>query len=230
MLVQVRTPYRLRVDLGSAYVAGSLVPSLYAVASLDDRGDSPVVSGVMAVPGAGTFVELALATPLVETGRYRVTLTAVPTATASFSGTEDFLVSRSASLPSALPSTVTDFNRVLYGADLLVSGGDFVEGPDGDLAELAGAENMRQAVTRRLMSAGLPYDPEYGAKPREYVDAPTLAAGALSGRLTSQAVADPRVTKATADLVVKDGDVSFDVQITPLADPAATYSVPVPVR
>ncbi len=228
MLVQIRSPYRVRLGIDGGVVSGSLVASLYAVTSLDGIGASPAVSGVLAVPG-GAFVELALAVPLADGGRFRFTATAVPTAASPFTGSEDVLVPTKATVPASAPLGSDSFDRVLYGADLLSLGGDLVESQDGDLAEIAGLENVRTSVARRLVANGLPYDPTYGARAREYVDAPSPSAGSLAGELTAQAAQDPRVTKATTSLNLGEAEASLDVQITPVADPSAVFNVRVPL-
>lgn len=228
MLVQLRSPYRVRLGIDGGVVSGSLVASLYAVTSLDGIGASPVVSGVLAVPG-GAFVELALSVPLAEGGRFRFTATAVPTAASPYTGSEDVLTPTRATVPASAPIGSNSFDRVLYGVDLLSLSGDLVESQDGDLAEITGLENVRTSLARRLVANGLPYDPTYGAKAREYVDAPSPSAADLAGDLTSQATQDPRITKAATTLNLGDSEASFDVQLTPVADPAATFNVRVPL-
>lgn len=178
--------------------------SLYTVTSLDGLGASPSVNAVFAIAGSPQAVELAVSADLAPGGLYRVAFAAMPFSNGTtFTGSLDGRLPLPSNTPNpqAEPST-GDFDLLFYGRDLLLGdSGDFALDATGDLATIAGQPNWQQAITRRVMSDGIPWDGSYGAKPKDYVNAPTQYQLPLSARIVQQARADDRTLSAQVQLV-----------------------------
>lgn len=194
----VRSPTRLRcffTDTVTAAPSGA-----FAVSSLDGNANPSVVEALIL---QGSQVELVLATGLVGGGSYQLGLTGGlvagggPTAPAA---TMQFSAPAVRAAPSAELS-IQLLSSNLFGEDIAWNGSDWVQGPDGDLAIISGQENARSAIVRRMFSEGLLWAPDYGLKPTEFVDGPAGELPQLVGRAQAQALADDRVTKATATLL-----------------------------
>jgi len=198
--------------------AFGLSPSLYTIESQDGVGLSPTVNAALIVPGAGTNVELALDVDLVQGGQYRITAEGVPATDLSVTppGTgELFRFGTSQRVTNAEPS-VSDWEKILYGTDLVWTGTDFQETASGDLATESGVPVICGAILRRVLSDGLPWDAAYGAQPREYVDGTLGNVPNLRVALLKQVTSDDRVKSVTVDLVTDEDrpDQTF-FQITP---------------
>jgi hypothetical protein len=214
--VAVRHERRVRLVFSTSLALGAFIDtSLYAISSVGDVNAAPPVVAVFALANSPNVAELQLGADLVAGGRYTVSAVGVPAAAGTNTditppGTEhDFVIGR----PTRVPHTrdATRLERVLYGSDLLFSGGDFQEDATGDLAERAGVALLEVDLYARMLSNGLPWAPEYGLHARAAVDAPELAMATLRGRAESQAREDDRVAEATARVQVADPDEDFDV-------------------
>lgn len=205
--VVVRNERRLRLVFSNDLASGAFgtpAPAYYVIANQDGRGLSPGVNAALVVPGASANVEIALDTDLVAGALYQITAVGVPAldlSTSTGASAELFQIGVSAKKPNAEPK-VTDGDLLLYGRDAIWTGADYLEGADGDLAELGGVTNAEAAVRRRLLGHPLPWAPQYSPRARQYVDVPVVSIGGLRGHLESQALRDDRVKSVTATLTV----------------------------
>src|SRR5690606_11748110 len=113
-----------------------------------------------------------------------------------------------------------DLDAYVFQRDLAHDGEKFLEDPSGDLATLAGPENAMRAINRRLAANGLPWRPDYGARARRFIDAPTGAREELRHELSRAALLDDRVKRARVDAIddPATGDMSPDIFITLVDD------------
>jgi hypothetical protein len=216
--VAVTSARRVRLVYDNTLALGAFSTAWFSIASVDDVGMAPGVSYALAVPGLGHIVELALSLDLVPGARYSVSAVAgVPAADASTAPevSYEFVVPSRRADPS-VGVTANDIAAEIFGLDLRHDGNDFVESADGDLAVVSGPENAQLAVTRRLLSDGLPYDATYGGQARKYVDAPNAALPALRARLEREARADDRVVAASVEMAADEntGDVELHGNVT----------------
>lgn len=200
---------RLRLVFSGPLAAGAFgspAPAYYVVDNEDGQGPSPSVDAAIIVAGAVNNVELALDADLVEGALYRVTAVDVPGADATTSTSasdQQFRFGIPAIRPNREPKA-SDAELVLYGRDVLWTGDDYGETPEGDLATIDGLRNVQAAFRRRMLGAPLAWAPEYSPRAREFVDAPDVTVGALRGRIERQALRDDRIESITARLVLDD--------------------------
>jgi hypothetical protein len=225
---------RIRLFFTGPLAAGAFTSVfLYAVTSIDGLGASPInVVAVFAIANDPNAVELAVDSDATPGGQYRIDCTAVPCADATlFTGS---LVSQTGLVlitpPNVEPAT-DDLQLLLYNRDLLHDGNDFVEDASGDLAVTSGRPNWKAAMTRRMTSPGLPWDPAYSPRPDQYVDAPQTYQLPLAGALLAQARLDNRTRQASVDVVqspTNSGDWVFQMSITGKdeLDPAQIFIPP----
>lgn len=201
--IDVRSDTRIRLVFSNHLAIGAFSTSLYTVTAVDALGVDPGVKAILAINGTDTNAELVLQNVLSPGARYLVTAIGVPAQDLSVttSASQDQFVYGTA--PAALRSEalVDDGEVVLYGSDVIWNGTDFQETANGDLARVQGVTNAVQGVTRRLFSDGLPYDPTFGAKSREYVDAPAPTMGDLRTALIAQSMKDDRIAAVAVDIV-----------------------------
>jgi hypothetical protein len=215
--VIVRQPTRLRLRFSNTLASGAFSTSWFTLASLDAAGADPEVSAALVVASAANELELVLTAPLVPGGLYEITVAAgLPAADSSTTAvaSQVFRPPTPAAPPS--PSVQqSDLMALVYGVDIVHNGQDFVLAPSGDLETVSGPENAKTAVVRRLLSDGLPYNPSYGGRAREFVDAPTPTLPAARGRLEAEARREPRVRSARVELTpnANDGDVTLRVNV-----------------
>jgi len=213
--LEVRGPRRLRLLFTNTLDSGAFVTSWFGVESLDGAGPDPVVKAALVVPATPAGVEIVLDEDLAQGGLYRLTIAAgVPATDASTLSltTQDF---RPASTPTP-PSPEVQARDVLgyaYGVDLVHDGNDFVEQANGDLDWITGPENVRGAVERGVLSEGVPWDPSWGAHPRQFVDAPIPTLGLLRSAVVRHLQRDDRIQRSDAvpGQNDNDGSVSLDV-------------------
>lgn len=216
--VEIRHERRIRLVFTNSLASGAFVTGFYVVSNLDGLGTSPNVNGALVVSGAAANVELALSADLVAGALYQVSAIGVPAIDSSVTPGGSILQFR-VPLPTSLLNVepkVDDGDRLLYGQDIVWNGIDFLETSNGDLYVVSGVNNARLAVERRLLSEGLLWDPSYGAKPRQYVDAVASTVGNLKATLEQQAQADDRVKRVTAELVTDDSkptQATFNVDV-----------------
>lgn len=196
----------------------------YAVTAAD--GSALPISGLVGLLGMPNQVDLALGADLAA-GAYEVTASGVPGADGSKTPPGTGATVRLAAPPAVAADaeiTPDDVSELLYGIDL-VWDGDYVEDAAGDLATMTGADNVKSALMRRFASDGLPWDDNYGAKPRRYVDGSPLALPSQRGVLVRQARLDDRVKAARAALSADASE--FDVAVQLIGDDIA-LNVPAP--
>lgn len=213
--VVVKHERRLRLAFSNSLASGAFVPGLYVITSLDGRATPPVVVATFVITGAPGNVELALGGDLVQGAAYQISAIGVPATDLTVTGSDavaPFQLPFTPGVPNSEPK-VDDGEKLLYGQDIVWNGKDFLETANGDLFVVAGANNVRLAIERRLLSEGLLWDPGYGAKPRQYVDSAAGAVGNLKANLIQQAQADDRVKRVTVDLVLGDTESTFEVNV-----------------
>jgi hypothetical protein len=102
-------------------------------------------------------------------------------------------------IPSPVPETASEEQKLLlYGKDIFFNG-DFDVGPNGDYVLLSGKEAMRQAIYRRLMTRPGEYKlrPEYGVGVQDFVKKRRLAStlDELRQRTIDQLSLDTRISE-----------------------------------
>jgi hypothetical protein len=218
--LEVISRHRVRLTFSNVLAAGAFVTSFYAFESVDSLGVSPEVTEALIVPNYPNSVELTLEFPLVSGARYQLNLSAGVPAT-------DLSTAASAVQPFPAPQprktavgAIEETDAYVFQRDLKHNGRDYVEAPNGDLDTVTGPPNAMGAVTRRLLSNGLPWDSTYGAKARALVDAPTGAREELRHQLAAEAVQDDRVRAARVDSIddSETGDMEPDVSVTLIDD------------
>lgn len=229
-----RSPTRIRLLFSAALGSGAFTPAKYVVTNQDAKGVDPAVSAALVVGDTPEAVELVLHNDLVSDALYQVAALSIPYASGPPDPPEQDFAFRTPGAPSAAPSptvAVDDVLALIYGADIVWSGQDFVETSEGDLARLSGPENARLAGERRITSDGLKWDPTYGAKPRQYVDGTPGAVGDLRGAIERQLLLDDRYKRAKATFVPQDdtATVAIEVQSVLVGDVGVTVQTDVPI-
>lgn len=205
--VVIRNERRLRLVFSNTLAAAAFTStSFYTVANQDGLGPDCGVSAAIIVVGAATNVELALDSDLVDGALYQVSAIGVPATDATTSTAASTTLLRKGTSPAiqnAEPKA-SDAEVLLYGRDIVWTGGDYLETADGDLATVEGAPNACGALRRRLLGAPLPWAPGYSPRARSFVDLPLPAINALKGRLEQQVLADDRFEAVTVTLQIND--------------------------
>lgn len=220
--LEVISTFRVRLTFTNNLAAGAFAAVFYGFTSLDSMGIDPTVLEAIVVPNHPAAVELALDYPLVQGARYQLDLTAgVPATDASTaaSAVQPFFVP----VPrAAAASRVYEVDASIFQRDLVHDGEDYVEDPNGDLSAISGPENARQAVRRRVVSNGLPWNRAYGGHPRRHVDAPSGSRDQLRHDLATAALQDDRVRSARVDAIEdsESGDFEPNMTITLINEPA----------
>lgn len=160
----------------------------------------------MLVPGSAACVELALSNDLVQGQHYQVTAVGVPAvdATVTPGGTSELFWFGSPIAKHKIEPNLRDRERALFKSDIIWTGADYEELPNGDLARADGQANVTKALWRSVETAGLPWDPSWGVDVREYVDSPSPTAGTLRGALVAQLMRDRRVREVSSEVSVED--------------------------
>lgn len=205
----IRHERRIRLVFDAPQLSGMFVASRFTVTSFDGLS-APLtpVKQALVVAGQPEAVELALGQDLQQGGVYDIALDGVSVAQARFG--------QSMAL-ATLQAPETDRAALLYGTDLMHDGNDFIETASGDLASVAGVANVRAALWRRMTSMGLPWDPTYAPKLREYIDGTPGALPGVRGLLTREAMADDRVASVDVTVSQTDDDpatVYYDLSFT----------------
>lgn len=204
----IRSSTRLRLQFSANVDAAAFTGTgTITVVSQDGAGLSPSINQRIVVAGTPQAMELALSTDLADGGLYLLTYSGIPsTDTSTASGSEEFRPGvKFATVNSELETP--DIEKALFGVDLVWTGADYLETPDGDLASISGKANVHNALVRRLTSEGLTWDATYGVKPRQTVDGPTASTPFLRGQILRQMLADDRVAKASVRLELPKNEV-----------------------
>lgn len=213
--VIVRSETRLRlnfdVNVSSSAFTGT---GTIVVTNLDGVGVNPTVRGRIPVVGSPISLEIALAPELVDGALYQVSVTGIPTTdSTTATGTLQFTTGQQFN-PINTEFSNPNVEAALYGVDLVWTGTDYLETPDGDLATVSGKANLDGALRRRLGSDSLTWDDNYGVKSRQFVDAPNASAPALRGLVLRQMLLDNRVASATVSIVIPiDNQFEADLQV-----------------
>lgn len=214
----VRSSRRIRLEFSTPLAAGAFSTSWFSLVCEDSSTSDPAVVAALAVPGAdlGKYVEIAVDRDLAEDGQYTLTVApGVPAldATTAAGASQFFLIPTSPRAPSDT-YTANDITNIIFREDIAHDPDQgMIEGPDGDLATLTGAENVRATVERGLLSRGLPHR-LWGANLRAQVDAPSPLIRSLRGIAERQIRRDDRVTACVAEPIeLGDGEVAIRAQI-----------------
>lgn len=201
--IGVRSERRLRLVFSEAVGAAAFTTlGYYSIVCSDGTGADPAPVAAFVVPSNPAVVELALDLDLAPGAPYTVSAVGVPAAGGGGGvtpgGSQLPFRQGEKRQPKAARVASDVLLAELYGEDLVWDGQDVSEAQNGDLETVSGKENVSAALERRLMSDGLPWDQQYGAKPRKFVDGSPLLVGDLRGDLISQALEDDRVTRASS--------------------------------
>lgn len=226
--VEVRSPRRLRLRYSLALDVGAFSPSWFTIACADSSTGDPPVLAALLVPSDSAQLELALGIDLAAGARYTLTSAAnIPAVGGALSVLDvtGFRPPQARQAPSPSVSS-DDVRALLYGEDLVHDGGDFVETADGDLAVISGVENAMNAVVRRALADGLPYNENYGPHLRRFVDAPAPSVRAARGSVERQARLDDRVKQiaVTALPDANTGDITLQATVTLIGNVKKSFS------
>lgn len=225
---------RIRLLFSGALASGAFTSTaLYAVSSLDGVGESPSVEAVFAVTGSPGAVELAVTLDLAPGGLYQITCTNVPCAdTSLYTGSLQARTAQPTTGSANVEPSTQDVDLLFYGRDLIYDGNDIVEDPTGDLDTIAGRENWRGAMGRRMAGTPLPWDPTYSPDAEQYVDAPEPLQIPFAGQLLAQARQDDRTQSASVEIVQDPNDpggFAFEMTLVGVDDlDPVTLLVPLP--
>lgn len=216
--VEPRASRRLRLVFDRQLAVSAFTStSFYSIESVDSAGPKPAIKAALQVGGSVGCVELVLSQDLVEGGAYTITCTAVPAQDAStFTGTHPFEFGARIQVRSNVDPVQADADSYLFGIDLVWTGEDFLETPQGDLATVGGLENVQAANNRRGKSSGLPWNADYGAKLDELVGAPPTSQLTGRGRIVEQMLRDDRNEACEVAVIYDDTAMSerVDFQTT----------------
>ncbi|WP_438029030.1 hypothetical protein [Sorangium sp. So ce233] len=206
--VTIRHERRVRLSF-DATLAGTAFSStsFYGVESADGQAASPGVQKAFIVSSSPNVVELQLDTDLVQGARYSFTAAAVPAVDATTSPAQTVVATMGREPAPAAVGTrgpVTELERSLYGEDLVWTGADWAETPDGDLAEHGGMPVALADLRRAMTANGLPWDPAFGLRARGEVDGAPEAMTALRGRAVALMRRDDRIRDADAVVDLSD--------------------------
>lgn len=215
--VEVRSPRRIRLRYSLALAAGAFSVSWFSITCADSSTGDPLVSAALLVPSDSAQLELALGIDLAPGAQYTLTSAAnIPGVGGALSALDvtSFRPPQSRQAPSPSVSS-DDVRALLFGEDLAHNGSDLVETADGDLAIVSGPENAMNAVVRRALADGLPYNQDYGPHLRKFVDAPSPTVRAARGSIERQARLDDRVKGVQATVRPDDnsGDITIDATV-----------------
>ena len=231
-----KTERRVRLFFSEALGAAAFTStSHYAVTCLTVGGTSPLVLATFMVTGSPGAVELVIGSDLLVDMSYSVGAVGVPSLAGGVTplGSAVTIELPSVKKPPAQDVPADDFLEDYYGQDLVWDGKDIVEAANGDLASVGGSDNVVAAIGRRLASDGLPWNPDYGAKPRRYVDGARAPLDQLRGSVISQCMVDDRVESVSVALAPESLNepehATFLVDLELLGGTIATVELPIKV-
>lgn len=217
--IEVRSARRVRVLFSNTLGSGAFgipAPTFYSILSIDDVGNDPAIVAALIVPNSGNVVELVLDNDLVTGGRYTLSAVGVPDISAAVTpnpSQDAFYFGSRVGIGGNGEPFKAQQQRLLYGIDLIHNGADYEEAATGDLARVEGPANVTKALNHGIESAGLPWDPNYGGRAREFIDSPSAASGTLRGSVSAQMLKDPRVKSIRTTIDFEDA--STFINITP---------------
>jgi hypothetical protein len=229
-----RTERRIRLSFSEALAASAFTsPSYYTMTCMVAGGSNPLVLAAFVVSGSPGVVELAIGSDLTPGSEYRVTAFGVPSLYGGSTPADSVasIVLPPVRIPPVQDVAADDFLQDYYGIDLVWDGKDIVESASGDLAGVGGTENVVEAIGRRLASEGLPWSPDYGAKPRAYVDGSRAPLDQLQGSIVNQCMADTRVNSVVVALspesLNEPEQATFTVDLELLGGSMETVELPI---
>lgn len=232
--LEVRSETRIRLLFTNTLASGAFgspAPAFYEVTNEDGRGTDCDVQAALVVPGSATVVELVLSPAIVRGAVYTVRADGVPATDLSSTPVDSTTGLRwgiSAPKENVEPG-LRDRQRLLYGIDLIWTGSDFQETALGDLDRVSGPANVTKALNRGVESGPLPWDNDYGAGARDFVDSPSLVSGTLKGSVASQILRDPRVKSSKVTHEIDDEKTYIYADpILISGEPAERVSIEVP--
>lgn len=210
--------------------------NLYKLTNIDGAGSTPDISKAYIVANSPYTVELALSLDLSRGSSYTIDVFGIQALDNSITPDPSQLkFTFAASTAATIKNTKTGINSLytkLYGLDILfeMQSGDFVERQDGDLLTVSGPTTVKEALWKRVLSNGLPWNNNYGLKPREFVDAASTSLDEMVTSAKGQLLLDDRVESAEVSLstdtkaaqgylnmkVKLIGDQLIDLSISPL--------------
>jgi hypothetical protein len=216
---QINGTRRVRLFFSGPLAVGAFNTSLYAAATADGGGPSPIsIEAAFAIATDPNAVEIAINCDLTPGGLYTVTCTSVPgTDSSTFTGTANIRAVQPVSPPANVEPETSDFQLTLYKRDIAWGSQGFIEDSTGDLRTISGRPNWQGAMSRRMISDGVTWDAVYGAKAQQAVDAPAAFQTSLAGQFLAQARLDPRTYQASISLSDNPNDsggFGFDMEIT----------------
>jgi hypothetical protein len=221
--VVIKHERRVRLLFTASLAAGafsSLTP--YSVESLDGDVAEPLVLAAYALTSDPATVELQISTPLVEGARYRFFANAVPgldsSTTPNPSSVDGTFGASTLATRAVGVQQTSQLDAFLYGIDLRFDGDDFAEAADGDLATIAGQPNLQAANERRAESEGLPWNPDHGIHPRQYVDSTPGGVLAMRGQAERKMRKDDRnkSVKARVETDNAKGEATCFIDVVPI--------------
>lgn len=241
MSVVIRHERRVRLAFDAAVGSGAYVASLYdCVSDGQDAGDPGVVK-VFAVANSPNFVELQLGADMQPGKRYRFFANGVPAAGSGVTPTPSsvnaqFMIS-SAVLQDIAPNAnpvgvlLSDIEEVLFGKDLRHDGVDFAEDANGDILVVSGLEVLDTDNSTAIESDGLAWDPNYGAKLRQRVDAPSATVYGLRGIVIAALRKDDRNADVAVSVNASDPARPYlETTVTPIGLGLARKLPPITAR
>jgi hypothetical protein len=205
--IVVRHERRVRLVFDASLAMSAFTStSYYSALNLDGGAASPTIAKALVVTSSPNVVELQLGLDLVQGGKYSFTASGVPAVDLSTSPTQTVTATVGTEpTPAALGTHggISNLERELYGVDLLVMD-DFIEGPDGDLATVAGLRCATLDLQEAMLADGLPWDPAYGLHARQEVDGAPGALVTLRGRAIEIMRRDDRILSADAEVDTTD--------------------------
>lgn len=210
--------------------------SKYTLVSTNAGTNLPSFIAEYAVPAEGNAVELILNSDLSKDCSYDVivnNLSYFENSTTYRCISNSFVSVYNGSVKKRPSIGNDDLLEELYGVDLIWDGEDLVETFGGDLASITGDEMVKNAIVRRLLSNGLPWDKNYGAMTRKYVDGTRFALSSLRSNLLNQCLSDNRVVSAEAVLLPEESgnlsDATFEINIKLISGDIVSVNTPIKV-
>lgn len=219
----------------SVHASAFTTLSFYGATCTNSLGASPSIAAAFALAASPNVVELQLSLDLVQGGVYEFTAVGVPnvgsTSTTPGDSNATGAFGEQPTHPVLPAAAVTYADEWLYGLDLVFSDSDFVEDASGDLSEVSGAALVRRDLEGRATSEGLPWEPNFGMKPRSYVDGTPGALLTLRGQAIAQMLEDDRVRSCEATLgqETDTGDAYLEIAPKLIGDPLVSEIAPLKI-
>jgi hypothetical protein len=204
--LQIKHARRIRLIFDQPLsIDAFLSVSYYSVVCSDGKASNPNVVQAFYVSNSPNVAELAFDIDLAQNSKYIVSAIGVPN-----SGNTEFTPDPSQlnfyfgqSTSPIVSNQNQGLNKIhsrLYGVDISMQNGEFIENKDGDLQLITGPEMVKEALWRRLLSNGLMWNSQYGLKSREFVDATPDSMPILATAADTQVRLDNRIQDVSVEL------------------------------